>query len=577
MKRKSLSLILAALLTASACLGGCGSDDGGSSAGNGSEEGGSAAESTQESSAENSSGQEAGDSAEDSQAFGGETAELEPVTIQFWIGGPGKQKDSDRVWEAFNEKLQEYVPNTTVEITCMPNAEYKEKYPQMLASGEAVDLTWIASWVTGSNQLIQDGNLMALDDLVEQYGQGIKQELGEEILDMHRYPADDKLYYLISWQGLYSNVRAFKIPTELAKLAGDTWLEDTQKAVTKWWNDYSSTDDLQAVFDQLDIYLGALKDNDQLYSGISQATFGAWLYPNRLSSESSLQMYNIGVPHMDNSFTVIDTIQSDHYRVYAENMAEFYKKGYIRSDIASLEKNTLSFVTGGEYTPNTTVIDVHNALTDNTADMYSATAGVDISLVQIENEGYLSRGDATAMAIPYCADEPERAMMVLNALYTEPELYQLLVYGFEGEHYTDNGDGTITTDYGAQGTSDSNYGLWKWTVGTCKNSLVTQADVPGYYDELLENEKDAIISSFVNFTFDDSNVTDVVASLKAIDGEYKSMIDNGYMGDEWETTLDKWIAERQAAGVDRLIEELQNQINAYVQENNITSWISEKE
>ncbi len=49
------------------------------------------------------------------------------------------------------------------------------------------------------------------------------------------------------------------------------------------------------------------------------------------------------------------------------------------------------------------------------------------------------------------------------------------------------------------------------------------------------------------------------------------------MGDEWETTLDKWIAERQAAGVDRLIEELQNQINAYVQENNITSWISEKE
>ena len=280
MKRKSLSLILAALLTASACLGGCGSDDGGSSAGNGSEEGGSAAESTQESSAENSGGQEAGDSAEDSQASGGETAELEPVTIQFWIGGPGKQKDSDRVWEAFNEKLQEYVPNTTVEITCMPNAEYKEKYPQMLASGEAVDLTWIASWVTGSNQLIQDGNLMALDDLVEQYGQGIKQELGEEILDMHRYPADDKLYYLISWQGLYSNVRAFKIPTELAKLAGDTWLEDTQKVVTKWWNDYSSTDDLQAVFDQLDIYLGALKDNDQLYSGISQATFGAWLYIN---------------------------------------------------------------------------------------------------------------------------------------------------------------------------------------------------------------------------------------------------------------------------------------------------------
>ena len=558
MKRKGLSVALAALMTASFCLVGCGNESSESSSG-GVSTGGS--ESTQES------------SSSEEESTGGETQELEPVTIQLWIGGPGKQKDSDKVWEAFNEKLQEYVPNTTVEITCMTTAEYKEKYPQMLASEEAVDLTWIASWVTGSNQLIQDGNLMALDDLVDQYGQGIKAELGEDILDMHRYPADDKLYYLISWQGLYSNVRAFKIPTELAKLAGDTWLEDTQKVVTKWWNDYSSTDDLQAVFDQLDIYFAALKENDRLYSGLTQATFGAWLYPNRLSSESSLQMYNIGVPHMDNSFTVIDTIQSDYYRVYAQNMAEFYKKGYIRSDIASLEKNTLSFIKGGEYTPNTSVIDVHNALTDNTAEMYSATAGVDISLIQIENEGYLSRGDATAMAIPYCADEPERAMMVLNALYTEPELYQLLIYGFEGEHYTDNGDGTITTDYGSQGTSESNYGLWKWTVGTCKNSLVTQADVAGYYDELLEKEKDAIISSFVNFTFDDSNVTDVIASLKAIDGEYKSMIDNGYMGDEWEATLDKWIAERKAAGVDRLIDELQNQINAYVEANNITSWI----
>lgn len=564
MKRKRVSMALAAIMTASVCLAGCGNttDNAGSTKAGSSE-------AVKEESKTDTVVSEASEQTE-------EVKELDPVTIQFWIGGPGKQKDSDRVWEAFNEKLQEYVPNTTVEITCMPTAEYKEKYPQMLASGEAVDLTWIASWVTGSNQLIMDGNLMALDDLVDEYGQGIKETLGEDVLDMHRYPKDDKLYYLISWQGLYSNVRAFKVPTELAQLAGDTWLEDTQKVVTKWWNEYSSPDDLQAVFDQLDIYFAALKENDKLYAGLTQATFGAWLYPNRLSSESSLQMYNIGVPHMDESFTVIDTIQSDYYRVYAQNMAEFYKKGYIRSDIASLEKNTLSFVKGGEYTPNTSVIDVHNDLTPSAAQMYSATAGVDISLIQIENEGYLSKGDATAMAIPYCADEPERAMMVLNALYTEPELYQLLIYGFEGEHYTDNGDGTITTDYGAQGTSDSNYGLWKWTVGTCKNSLVTQADVAGYYDELQAQEKDAIISSFINFVFDDSNVTDVVASLKAIDGEYKSMIDNGYMGDEWEATLDKWISERKAAGVDRLIEELQNQINDYVAENNITSWISNK-
>ena len=50
------------------------------------------------------------------------------------------------------------------------------------------------------------------------------------------------------------------------------------------------------------------------------------------------------------------------------------------------------------------------------------------------------------------------------------------------------------------------------------------------------------------------------------------MIRKGYTGDKWEETLDKWIAERKAAGVDKLVEELQSQVDAYVSANNITSW-----
>ena len=71
---------------------------------------------------------------------------------------------------------------------------------------------------------------------------------------------------------------------------------------------------------------------------------------------------------------------------------------------------------------------------------------------------------------------------------------------------------------------------------------------------------------------DATNVADIVASLDAIDKEYSDMIDRGYTGDNWEETLNKWIAERKAAGVDTLIEEYQNQINVFVEEYNVTSW-----
>ena len=94
----------------------------------------------------------------------------------------------------------------------------------------------------------------------------------------------------------------------------------------------------------------------------------------------------------------------------------------------------------------------------------------------------------------------------------------------------------------------------------------------GYYDACYEAEKSAKPFPFAQFKFDATNVADIVASLDAIDKEYSDMIDRGYTGDNWEETLNKWIAERKAAGVDTLIEEYQNQINAFVEEYNVTSW-----
>lgn len=67
---------------------------------------------------------------------------LEQKTIQLMITGAGKQANSDKVWAAFNEQLQQYVPNTTVEFIDVSFDEYSEKFSQILASGEGVDLAW---------------------------------------------------------------------------------------------------------------------------------------------------------------------------------------------------------------------------------------------------------------------------------------------------------------------------------------------------------------------------------------------------------------------------------------------------
>ena len=484
-----------------------------------------------------------------------ETAEpaLEQKTIQLMITGAGKQANSDKVWAAFNEQLQQYVPNTTVEFIDVSFDEYSEKFSQVLASGEGVDLAWT-------------GWLRPLDDLLAEYGQGIVDILGENVVEIHRNAADGKLYYLPSWQGLCGERRGWLVVTEIAELAGDTWIEDTEAALNKWRNNYSGIEDFQAVLDQA-------KEAGKLGAGINTGRVFGWSMYNGTRSNPGVGGSEIGIPFEDNTFTVIDGVASEHYKLYAKTMADWYKEGYIRSDIMSVDTSTLTTPKNGEITDTTYVFSCDPYLTEADQEAAIADAGMDMTYLPIEENAYLILGGDTSYAIPYCADEPERAMMVLNAIYSQPDLYNTLIYGIEGEDYTKNADGTITTSYsGASPTADDSYGIQRWIIGSCKNALINNGTDPNYYADLEALEETARVNPFLNFTFDRTNVEGICASILNVYYEYGPQIDNGVAGDNWEELYNNYMAARKDAGIEELVTEFQNQLNAYIEANNITSW-----
>ena len=503
-----------------------------------------------------------------------ETAEpaLEQKTIQLMITGAGKQANSDKVWAAFNEQLQQYVPNTTVEFIAVPFEEYSEKFSQVLASGEGVDLAW-TGWLINKPQNIADGNLMPLDDLLAEYGQGIVDILGENVVEIHRNAADGKLYYLPSWQGLCGERRGWLVVTEIAELAGDTWIEDTEAALNKWRNNYSGIEDFQAVLDQATKYLAAAKEAGKLGAGINTGRAFGWSMYNGMYSFLGVGGAEIGITYCDGTFTVKDGVAGEHYKLYAKTMADWYKEGYIRSDIMSVDTSTLTMPKNGEITDTTYVFSCDPYLTEADQEAAIADAGMDMTYLPIEENAYLILGGDTSYAIPYCADEPERAMMVLNAIYSQPDLYNTLIYGIEGEDYTKNADGTITTSYvGASPTADDSYGIQRWIIGSCKNALINNGTDPNYYADLEALEATAQVNPFLNFTFDRTNVEGICASILNVYYEYGPQIDNGVAGDNWEELYNNYMAARKDAGIEELVTEFQNQLNAYIEANNITSW-----
>lgn len=503
-----------------------------------------------------------------------ETAEpaLEQKTIQLMITGAGKQANSDKVWAAFNEQLQQYVPNTTVEFIDVSFDEYSEKFSQVLASGEGVDLAW-TGWLINKPQNIADGNLMPLDDLLAEYGQGIVDVLGENVVEIHRNAADGKLYYLPSWQGLCGERRGWLVVTEIAELAGDTWIEDTEAALNKWRNNYSGIEDFQAVLDQATKYLAAAKEAGKLGAGINTGRAFGWSMYNGMYSFLGVGGAEIGITYCDGTFTVKDGVAGEHYKLYAQTMADWYKEGYIRSDIMSVDTSTLTTPKNGEITDTTYVFSCDPYLTEADQEAAIADAGMDMTYLPIEENAYLILGGDTSYAIPYCADEPERAMMVLNAIYSQPDLYNTLIYGIEGEDYTKNADGTITTSYvGASPTADDSYGIQRWIIGSCKNALINNGTDPNYYADLEALEETARVNPFLNFTFDRTNVEGICASILNVYYEYGPQIDNGVAGDNWEELYNNYMAARKDAGIEELVTEFQNQLNAYIEANNITSW-----
>ena len=497
---------------------------------------------------------------------------LEQKTIQLMITGAGKQANSDKVWAAFNEQLQQYVPNTTVEFIDVSFDEYSEKFSQVLASGEGVDLAW-TGWLINKPQNIADGNLMPLDDLLAEYGQGIVDTLGEEVVEIHRNAADGKLYYLPSWQGLCGDRRGWLVVTEIEELAGDTWIEDTEAALNKWRNNYSGIEDFQAVLDQATKYLAAAKEAGKLGAGINTGRAFGWSMYNGMYSFLGVGGAEIGITYCDGTFTVKDGVAGEHYKLYAKTMADWYKEGYIRSDIMSVDTSTLTTPKNGEITDTTYVFSCDPYLTEADQEAAIADAGMDMTYLPIEENAYLILGGDTSYAIPYCADEPERAMMVLNAIYSQPDLYNTLIYGIEGEDYTKNADGTITTSYvGASPTADDSYGIQRWIIGSCKNALINNGTDPNYYADLEALEETARVNPFMNFTFDRTNVEGICASLLNVYYEYGPQIDNGVAGDNWEELYNNYMAARKDAGIEELVTEFQNQLNAYIEANNITSW-----
>ena len=521
MKKRTLALILSAL-TAATVFASCSDSSGGSSA---------ASESS--TSGSETAGTETGETSGDS-----DLREEELVTLDIVCMSSGKNEpDITDVENAMNEILEEKL-NCNVDLTFIAYANYADQISLLLSSGEDADL--LPVYLIPLSTCANAGQIMPLDDLIDQYGQGIKDQLGDYV-DCGRI--DGVLYGVTTARDL-ANSQGFAYKVDVAEEVG------------------FDADSIETL-DDLETELLKVKE----------ANPDMW--PVAVSAGENIRNWgwdplgddtvNLGVLVDPTDPTVGNLYESDLYKDLANEMYSWMQQGLIQADAVNTTESASTLMTAG------TAFGYFTNLKPGYAEENSSSLGYEIAVVDIIPALACTNNVSRATwTISSGCDNPEAAMKVLNELYTNPELSNLYMYGIEGVHYkvleeggASNGQDIITWADGLD-ASTSNYAKsGTWIMPNQFIGHVWEGSAPDVWDQQREFNDTAQKSAAFGFTYDSLSVTNEVTACTNVVSKYHKALLCGALDPA--TTLDQFNEELYAAGLQNIIDEKQSQLDAWLE------------
>lgn len=476
----------------------------------------------------------------------------EQVTLKWIFVGPGEQKDSQKVWAEFNKKLADYLPNTKVEFQCVSSSDYAEKWKLASASQEDVDIAW-HGWMLPYVSEVNKGSYMELDDLIDKVAPSLWDEIPKAIMDKQR--VDGKLYSIPCMQQMVSYVSTLDFPVDIYEKYKD---KINIEELVDFFSSKETMD--KESWDKIEEYIKMIKDGGDLKKGV----FG---FADHVEKGYEWISNPYKIKSRGDDYTPINLYRTPEYKTFVEVYADWFNKGYIRKDILTAENvgnEVYEVKGGGNY-----LIGQGYMPTESEIESKKAAGNTAYVKIPFESKHYIPyAASASNTAISINSAHPERAMKLIELMNTEKgkDLYNLLVYGIEGEHYTKVNDNEIQPiGYTSQPTSDSPYGQYKWAVGNTFNAfeIYMKDKSPTLKNEFIKSVNDsADASKLQGFTLDTNPIKMELTQVSAVVGEYKASLNSGAAADPMKL-YEEFQQKLIAAGDDKIVAEIQRQINEW--------------
>lgn len=529
MKQKKVKKLFALLMAASMTAGlmtGCGNATG-SSAGQGET-------SMQESGEVSDEDSDSADSASESSAPEDETtADLdisEEVELVMYVVSD-RPAGQDVVDENLNKLLKEKL-NCTLKINWLGWAEYAQKYPLLFSSGEEFDIAYASTTWLNALSMARRGAFMNLDELWPKYAPQNFARQSESALQLATV---DGHYYLV--------------PTLLGTYGayGPIYRTDLMEG-TEW-------DGKMETFEDIEEYCDIIKETHPEIEPVDQysaAPEWGYLYMLNKGYACPGSMRYLWFDVSSETPVIKSYYEMDETVDLLAMMKRWNEKEFFT-------KSALSDTDSAKTQNGKAALKIHNVDNYNGLVVQHPEWGFKYSNF-VKDVAHITF-TTDSMVISNTSKNPERALALWELITNDQEVYNAFYYGVEGVTYNINEKNEfeiLDTDlYSASA-------MWAARTPEFNLSQVGSADD---YDSLRQEFEDSIQAGvgaerFMGFTVDTSSFETELAACNNVWQQYWWPMELGYT--DWETALPEYEEKMKAAGIDKVVEEVQKQMDEYM-------------
>lgn len=258
--------------------------------------------------------------------------------------------------------------------------------------------------------------------------------------------------------------------------------------------------------------------------------------------------------------TVVNFFATDTYKDIVERRYAWTQKGLIIPDASSTSEDSSAQIAAGKgfgmFTNTKPGIEgelekktTKEMLVFTLTPVYTSTTRLDI-----------------LWYIAHNSEKPERAVQVLNEIYTNPELENICINGIEGKHFEikDESKGIVGYPEGVDGTN-TGYPSYPWAWPNEMISYTWEGDPEDIWQQTSDWNDSAVISPAMGFSWDNSSVLNQVTACKNVKSKYENALGTGSIDPA--TALPAFLQELEDAGVNDIIQEKQKQLDAWLASN----------